>query len=123
LPENTAPDRTAFPLPHILEPGEVLETHAVVDGVVIAATKHRLVIVDNEKTVLDIPFPELRRIQFDIERNRDATLVIVPEHISNWPRIISVPVAQLKETSETLAFIGERLNAAEEQKTGRARRV
>ena len=70
-----------------------------------------------DKTVLDIRFEEVRRIQFDIERGRDATLVIVPEHINNWPRVVSVPVRHLRETSAVLARIGERINEPTE-KTG-----
>jgi hypothetical protein len=108
--EASNPARDAFPLPHVLRPGEVVETQAIVEGSAIAVTKERLIVAEANKTVLDLPFDELRRIQFDIERGRDATLVIVPEHISNWPRIVSVPVAHLRETSVVLARIGERIN-------------
>jgi hypothetical protein len=107
-----------FPLPHILRPGEVVETQAMVEGSVIVVTRERLVVAEGDKTVLDIPFRELRRIQFDIERGRDATLVIVPEHISNWPRVVSVPVRHLRETSLVLARIGERINEDDEQQAG-----
>jgi len=104
-------------VPHVLRPGEVVETHAVASGSVIAVTRERLIVAEGDKTVLDIPFDELRRIQFDIERNRDATLVIVPEHISNWPRVVSVHVPNLRETALVLARIGERINEVAE-KTG-----
>jgi hypothetical protein len=89
----------------------------VVEGSAIAVTRERLIVVEGDKPVLDIPFDELRRIQFDIERGRDATLVIVPEHISNWPRIVSVPVRHLRDTAVVLARIGERINEAA-KKTG-----
>jgi hypothetical protein len=108
----------AFPLPHILKPGEVVEGQAEADGTVIVITEERLVVIEGEKSVLDIPFTELRRVQFDIERGRDATLVIVPEHISNWPRIVSVPLHNLRETSLVLARIGERINQGAEEQTG-----
>ena len=111
------PPGRSFPLPHVLRPGEVVETQAVVEGSAIAVTKERLIVVEGDKPVLDIPFDELRRIQFDIERGRDATLVIVPEHISNWPRIVSVPVRHLRETAAVLARIGERINEVA-KKTG-----
>jgi hypothetical protein len=109
MPETSNAGRP-FRLPHILQPGEAIETLAEVDGSVIALTRERLIVVEGDKTVLDIPFAELRRIQFDIERGRDATLVIVPEHISNWPRIVSVPIPNLRETALVLARIGERVN-------------
>jgi len=108
----------SFPLPHVLQPGEVVESQVVAGAAVIAVTEQRLVVAESERVVLDVPFRELRRIQFDIERGRDATLVIVPEHISNWPRIVSVPVAVLRETAATLARIGERINDYERKQTG-----
>jgi|SRR5438093_12792398 len=108
----------SFPLPHILEPGEVLETHAIAGEAVIAVTERRLFVAEGEKTVLDIPFSGVRRIQFDIERGRDAVLVIVPEHISNWPRVVSIPVPYLRETAVALARIGERINEDPAEQTG-----
>ena len=117
MPDASDPGDRGFPLPHVLRPREVVETQAVVEGSAIAVTRERLIVVEGDKTVLDIPFEELRRIEFDIERGRSATLVIVPEHISNWPRIVSVPVKHLRETAAVLARIGERINEVE-QKTG-----
>jgi hypothetical protein len=108
----------AFPLPHILKPGEVVEGQAEANGAIVVVTEQRLVVVEGDQPVLDIPFTELRRVQFDIERDRDATLVIVPEHISNWPRIVSVPVPNLRETSLVLARIGERINELPAEGTG-----
>jgi len=115
--DTSIPVSRPFPLPRVLRPGEVVETQAVVEGSVIAVTKERLIVVEDDRTVLDIPFDGLRRIQFDIERGRDATMVIVPEHVSNWPRIVSVPVRDLRETAAVLARIGERINDVA-QKTG-----
>jgi hypothetical protein len=118
LSEVTDRDMRSFPLPHVLQPGEVVESQAVAGPAIIAVTEQRLVVAESDSVVLDVPFNEVRRIQFDIERGRDATLVIVPEHISNWPRIVSVPVTALRETSATLARIGERINGIEGQRTG-----
>jgi len=105
-------------MPHILRPGEVLEGRADANGTVIAVTRERLVVAEGDGQVLDIGFDELRRIQFDIERGRPATVVIVPEHISNWPRVVSVPVQSLREAALVLARIGERLNEGDDAKTG-----
>jgi hypothetical protein len=118
LPDESKRGGRPFPLPHILRPGEVVEAHTVVKGSAIAVTQERLVLVEGDQPVLDIPFGELRRIQFDIERGRDATLVLVPEHVSNWPRVVSVPVSNLRETSAVLARIGERINETAGQQAG-----
>lgn len=104
--------------PYILQPGEVLETHATAQDALIAVTSHRLIVTEGRRTVLDIPFSNVRRIQFDVERGRDATLVIVPEHVSNEPPVVGVPIPKLRETAHVLAVIGERLNAAAEGETG-----
>src|SRR5207249_10666954 len=106
-------DERAFPIPHIVQPGEVIESHANANGAVIAVTEQRLVVVEGDGAVLDVPFSEVRRVQFDIERGRDATMVIVPEHISNWPRVVTVPVPGLREAATALARIGERINGYE----------
>jgi len=116
--DTSIPVQQPFPLPHILKPGEVVEGQAEANGAVIVVTEERLVVVEGDKSVLDIPFSELRRVQFDIERGRDATLVIVPEHIANWPRIVSVPWPNLRETSLVLARIGERINESPAEHTG-----
>ena len=75
----------AFPLPHILQPGEILEAHATVQDAIIAVTNHRVIVAEGDRTVLDIPFSGLRRIQFDIERGRVAPMVILPEHPRDEP--------------------------------------
>src|SRR4026207_1823695 len=110
MSDTSMPGRGEFPVPHILNPGEVVEGQAEANGAVIAVTGERLVVVEGDKPVLNAPFSELRRIQFDIERGRDATLVIVPEHVSNWPRVVSVQVPNLRATALVLARIGERIN-------------
>jgi len=116
MAKSSKPDVRSFPMPHVLRPGEVVETHAIADRSVIAVTQARLLVAEGENTVLDIPFEELRRIQFDIERDRDATLVIVPEHVTNWPRVVSVPAGSLRDTALVLARIGERLNDVVQKK-------
>jgi hypothetical protein len=116
--ETSHPENRYFPLPHILRPGEVVEGHADADGTVIAVTRERLVVAEGDAPVLDIPFSELRRIQFDIERGRPATLVIVPEHVRNWPRVVSIPTSTLREAAFVLARVGERLNDTDEAQAG-----
>jgi hypothetical protein len=36
----------SFPLPHVLQPGEIVEGHAEANGAVIAVTKQRLVVAE-----------------------------------------------------------------------------
>ena len=113
MADHPEPESSAFPHPHILQPGEVLETHATADDVVIAVTSHRLVMTDGERTLLDLPFSGLRRIQFDIERGRAATMVVVPDHASHEPQVVAVPIPNLRAAALALAVIGGRLNDPE----------
>jgi hypothetical protein len=85
---------------------------------IIAVTSQRLIVTEGERLVVNVPFSELRRVQFDIERGRPATLVIVPEHVANEPRVLAVPASTLREAAVALAAIGERLNATDEEDAG-----
>ena len=58
---------------------------------------------------LSIGFDELRRIQFDIERDRPATMVIVPEEAHYEPQVLAIPPQEFKATAEALALIGLQL--------------
>jgi hypothetical protein len=117
-PDDSAARDPALPLPHILQPGEVVERQAHAEGFLIAVTPQRIIVTDGDRSVIDISYEELRRIQFDIERDRTATVVIVPEHIRNEPRVFSVPIANLTETALALALIGERINGPSQERTG-----
>jgi hypothetical protein len=56
-----------------------------------------------------VPLDGIRRIQFDIERSRPATLVIVPEHAHNEPQVLSIAPPQYRAAAEALVVIGEDL--------------
>ena len=60
--------------------------------------------------MLDISYDRLRRIQFDIERSRPATLVIVPESPSDEPQLLAIPPEEYERAARALAVIGERLS-------------
>jgi hypothetical protein len=107
-----AEQQHSFPLPHVLQPGEVVESQAAIEDVVLAVTSHRFIVVEDGRTLMDVPFAGLRRIQLDIERGRTTTLVVVPEHIGDEPRVVSVPIAQLRDTVSALALLGERINGS-----------
>lgn len=107
-----------FPLPHILEPGEVVANHVATDDFVLAVTARRIVVVEDDRTVLDLPFSGLRRVQLDLERGRDATLVLVPESIRNEPRVFGVPIESLMDTVLALVRITEQMNKSTDTQTG-----
>jgi hypothetical protein len=94
---------------HLLQPDEELHVQArAVDGV-LAVTNKRLVVTNNERVALDVPYSELRRIQFDIERDRPATLVIVPDNPSHPPEVLAIPVREYESAAQVIAVIGRRI--------------
>jgi len=92
-----------------LEPGEELRLQARATEAVLAVTDRRLVVAASERVALAVPFEDLRRIQFDIERDRPATLVIVPEMAHHEPQVLSIPPERYREASDALVAIGQRL--------------
>jgi len=103
--------------PHVLEalePGEQLRHRARATDAVIAVTDRRLVVAAQNRVALAVPFHSLRRIQFDIERNRPATLVIVPEMAHDEPQVLSIPRERYAETAEALVAIGDQLAGAQD---------
>jgi hypothetical protein len=72
-------------------------------------TDRRLLVNYANDVRLDVPYERLRRVQFDLEALRPATMVIVPHHPADEPQVLSVPREQLHVAAELLAFVGERL--------------
>ena len=56
------------------------------------------------------PYRKLRRIQFDVERTRPATLVIVPEEAWAKPRVLAVPPETIESVAQAVGAIGLRLS-------------
>ena len=97
-----------------LEPGETVETIVEATETRILVTNRRIAVAQQERLALDIRLDEVRRIQFDIERDRPATFVIVPEHPSHEPQVLAIPPATYHAIGAALAYIGQRLYRATE---------
>jgi hypothetical protein len=91
---------------HALEPGEHLRARTRATDAVLAVTDRRLVVAADDRIALAVPLGEVRRIQFDIERSRPATLVIVPESAHNEAQVLSIPPEHYQATAEVLVVIG-----------------
>ncbi|HEY8237824.1 MAG TPA: hypothetical protein VIF63_00145 [Candidatus Limnocylindrales bacterium] len=96
-------------LPLRLLEGETVTVLAEAVGAKIVVTDRRLAIAADDRVALDIGFEGLRRIQFDIERTRPATLVIVPEHPAHEPQVLAIPPERYDEVTQALAEVGRRL--------------
>jgi hypothetical protein len=95
----------------LLDPGEQVYVEAQAEEGALVVTEKRLAVaVRPDRFHLDVPFEALRRIQFDIERERPATLVIVPEHPKDEPVVLAIPPVQYESIARALAFLGRRLH-------------
>jgi hypothetical protein len=97
-------------LSSLLRPDEVLRAEAQAREARLLVTDQRVVVAAEGRTAMALPIEKLRRIQFDVERTRPATLVIVPEDAGNEPQVLAIPHDQIRPVTEALALIGERLS-------------
>jgi hypothetical protein len=96
----------------LLEPGEEVHHAAPIGDSLLAVTSRRIAVVGEDRAALDVAIDGLRRIQFDIEKNRPATLVLVPEHAENDPQVLTVQPAEYESVAAALVAIGQRLAEA-----------
>jgi hypothetical protein len=94
-----------------LDANEELKAKARARDAALAVTDRRVLVAANERLALDVPFDGLRRIQFDIERSRPATMVIVPEQRQNEPQVLAIDPDEYDSAAQALAIIGRRLAA------------
>jgi hypothetical protein len=69
-------------------------------------THLKVVMPETGIVLLDMPIADLRRIQFDIERDRAATLVIVAGKSDHLPQVLAVPPDQYDAAGIALARMG-----------------
>lgn len=89
----------------VISPQDIL-AQATADGHDVVVTSEFLRVTANDRVRLEVPIEDVRRIQFDIERERPATLVIVPDSPGQDAQVISVPPEQYLEVSRALAILG-----------------
>jgi hypothetical protein len=97
------------PVLRVVGEDEEIDSRARLGDTEVVLTNQRLLIGTSERLTLDIPITGLRRIQFDIERDRPATLVFVPEEASHEPQVLAVPPAYYRDVAEALVAVGQRL--------------
>ena len=106
-------ERLEHPISVQLRPGETVRAIVRSTSSHVLVTDDRIAVADDQRVALDLAISELRRIQFDIERSRPATLVIVPESPVKEPQVLAIPPDHYGAAGTALAFIGNRLFDAE----------
>jgi hypothetical protein len=92
-----------------LEPDEEIHVQAQAGESVVVVTNRRLAVASQDRLALDVPIDNLRRVEFDIERDRPATLVVVPERPLDEPQVLVVRPAEYEAVAQALVVIGRRL--------------
>ncbi len=106
--------------PHVLqalEPGEELRRQASATDAILAVTDRRLLVAAPRRITLAVPFKDLRRIEFDMERGRPATLVIVPESANDVAQVLSIAPEQYRAVAEVLVIVGNELARSTGERT------
>ena len=83
----------------------------VVDGIEgrLVLTNRRVLVTENAVITLDVPITNLRLVEFDLESQRPATVIIVPEHPRDPPRQLAIEPQQYDEVASVLAQLGPRI--------------
>jgi hypothetical protein len=98
-------------LDELLHPDETIAAEARARDARIVVTDRRVIVAAETRTALALPIEELRRIQFDIERTRPATLVLVPEEAAHEPQVLAIPHEHIRGVADALVLIAQRLSA------------
>ncbi len=88
---------------------ETIHAVARVRDAHVVVTERRLAVASDDRLMLDVAISNVRRVQFDIERQRPATLVVVPEHPADEPQVLAVRPEEYRRVAEVLVVLGERL--------------
>jgi hypothetical protein len=93
----------------LLDPDETIQARVQATAAAMAISQRRLVVIENERVRLDVPIQRLRRVQLDIERDRPATLVLVPEHAQDEPQVLSIPPEEYEAAARAIVVLGHGL--------------
>ena len=91
-----------------IAPEDIL-AQANADGHVVIVTEDVLRVGSGDVIKLHVPIGDVRRIQFDIERDRPATLVIVPDAPEDEPQVIMVDPVDYEGVGHALAVLGMKM--------------
>jgi hypothetical protein len=100
------------PVLQSLDRDEEIHVQAAAGDNLVIVTNRRLAIASQDRLALDVDIENLRRVQFDIERDRPATLVIVPQRPQDEPQVLAVQPSEYEGVAQALVTIGQRLAAA-----------
>jgi hypothetical protein len=106
------------PALRVLGADEEVQVQASAGDTLLIVTNRRMAVANAERLMLDVPIANLRRIQFDIERQRPATLVIVPERPEDEPQVLAIEPRDYEAIVRALVVVGGRFADVAGEDTG-----
>jgi len=106
------------PALRILQPDEAVRVQVAVGEAFLFVTDRRMAVADAQRLMLDVAIDNVRRIQFDIERDRPATLVIVPERPQDEAQVLTVEPRDYEAITRALVVVGLRFVDLDAEHTG-----
>lgn len=88
---------------------EDIRAQASADGHLVTVTDDSVRVASGDGVQLDVPIKDVRRIQFDIEHDRPATLVIVPHAAWRDSQVIMVEPNDYEGVCHALAVLGMKM--------------
>ncbi len=119
MTENAELNGLAPALFDALRPGEQVVEVVQVDGATLILTTDRVAVGADKRVQFDVRIAGLRRIQFDIEAQRPATLSIVPESAGTEPSILTVMPHAFDDVARMLAYVGAQLDLLSRERSSR----
>lgn len=84
----------------------------------VVVTDDALRVGSQVRLALHVAIDNVRRIQLDIERDRPATLVIVPVSPSDEPQVVVVQPEEYASVAQALVVLGHKMFAGHQRREG-----
>ena len=106
----------------MIEPEDPIKQHLGSDEAVLGVihgtygrlilTDRRVLLTENGQITLDVPISQVRLIEFDVEQQRPARVIIVPESPLDAPRELAIEPQQYDEVASVLQQLGPMIQAS-----------
>ncbi len=108
-PHHLSMETRLDPVAQRLGQGETIR--GVVEGIDgrLVLTDKRVFISEYGRVTLDVPIHRLRLVEFDLETQRPASVIIVPEDPRDAPGQLAIRPQQYDEVASVLAQLGPRI--------------
>ena len=102
----------------VLDVGETIEAQAEAQDARLIVTDRRLVVVRGPTVVVDLQFPKLRRVEFDVEHDREPIVIVVPEDPAEKSHSLALHPEQYDEIARVVGVVAVRIEESDARTRG-----